>query len=49
MGLARWFLAIYLVTSSKARSIPHRFARLIQQAVLTLPTTYRESVAERAT
>jgi transposase-like protein len=32
-----------------ARSIAHRFARLIQQAVLTPPTTYREIVAGRAT
>ena len=32
-----------------ARSIAHRFARLIQQAVLTLPTTYRAIVAGPAT
>jgi ISXO2-like transposase domain len=32
-----------------AKSIAHRFARLIQQAVLTPPTTYREIVAGRAT
>jgi transposase-like protein len=32
-----------------ARSIAHRFARLIQQAVLTPPTTYRDIVAGRAT
>jgi transposase-like protein len=32
-----------------ARSIAHRFARLIQQAVLTPPTTYRAIVAGPAT
>jgi transposase-like protein len=32
-----------------ARSIAHRFARVIQQAVLTPPATYRDIVAGRAT
>jgi transposase-like protein len=32
-----------------ARSIAHRFARVIQQAVLTPPTTYRDIVAGPAT
>ena len=32
-----------------AKSIAHRFARVIQQGVLTPPTTYRDIVAGRAT
>ena len=32
-----------------AKSISHRFARVIQQAVLTPPTTYRDLVARPAT
>jgi len=32
-----------------ARSIAHRFARVIQQGLLTPPTTYRDLVAEPAT
>jgi Transposase zinc-ribbon domain len=48
-GLARWFLAIDLVTSSKARKHRQPLRPPDPASRPTLPTTYREIVAERAT
>ena len=40
---------VHIVTLRTATSIAHRFARVIQQGVLTPPATYRDIVTGRAT